>query len=55
MAYEDRKMNGIPTFMSNLAKTMSDGLAIFHTGKIQDYAFYMLSFIGLVLLIYLLF
>jgi len=55
MAYEDIKMSGLPIFMSNLAKTISDGLAVFHTGKIQDYAFYMLSFIGLVLLIYLLF
>lgn len=55
MDYEDRKMNRIPAFMSNLAKTMSDGMAGFHTGKIQDYALYMLSFIGLAILIYLLF
>ncbi len=54
-AYEDRKMNTLPAFLSSLAKTISDGLACFHTGKVQDYAFYMLSFIGLVLLLYLLF
>lgn len=53
--YESRRMDKIPVFFSNLAKTLSDGLAGFHRGKIQDYAIYMLGFMGLVLLIYLIF
>ncbi|MCS7202849.1 MAG: Na(+)/H(+) antiporter subunit D [Thermodesulfovibrio sp.] len=53
--YERVKMSRIPNFFSNLAKNFSDSLAIFHTGRIQDYAMYMLSFLGLALLIYLLF
>jgi multicomponent Na+:H+ antiporter subunit D len=53
--YEDLRMNRIPMFISNLAKTLSDGIAQFGTGKVQDYAFYMFGFLGLVILILLLF
>lgn len=53
--FENLKVSRIPEFFGNLSKLLSDGLAVFHTGKIQDYAIYMLSFLGLVLLIYFLF
>jgi len=53
--YEESRMNKIPLYISNLAKTLSDSIAQFGTGKIQDYAFYMFGFLGLVILILLLF
>lgn len=53
--FENLKVSRIPEFFGNLSKVLSDSLAVFHTGKIQDYAIYMLSFLGLVLLIYFLF
>lgn len=53
--FENLKVSSIPEFFGNLSKVLSDSLAVFHTGKIQDYAIYMLSFLGLVFLIYLLF
>lgn len=50
---ETAKVSRIPLFLSNLAKTFSNEISIFQSGKIQDYAFYMLC--GLALLVLLMF
>lgn len=53
--FENTKMNGIPIFMSNTAKAIGDGVAQFGSGKVQDYAIYMVIFIALALILYILF
>jgi len=50
---ETDKVSGIPLFLSNLAKTFSNEISIFQSGKIQDYVFYMLC--GMALLVLLMF
>ncbi|MEJ5227487.1 Na(+)/H(+) antiporter subunit D [Thermodesulfovibrio sp.] len=51
--FENTKMNGIPIFMSNAAKATGDGIAQFGSGKIQDYAVYMVIFMALALILYI--
>jgi multicomponent Na+:H+ antiporter subunit D len=55
LTYENSILNKLPLFMSNLARVLSNSLAQVGTGKIQDYALYMVGFLGLVILILLLF
>jgi len=50
---EKIKVSQIPAFFINLAKTLSNGISAFHSGKIQDYAFYMLGGLGLLFLLFL--
>lgn len=50
---ENKKVSNIPEFFVNFTKTLSSGLAIFHSGKIQDYIFYIFGGLGLLILLFL--